>query len=51
MEKLSLEELRETEPSMKDIPDKELGEIRDIIYQQAELSLEYYLEHEKGIKL
>ena len=35
---------------MKDIPDKELEHIREIMYKQGQLALEYYLEQKDGSK-
>ncbi len=47
---ISLEELRALEPKLKDTSDKELLEIRRLLYAQAELALECYWKMKKDKK-
>ncbi len=46
---LSFEELRKVDPALKDVSDDELWEIRDLLYQQAQLALQCFLES-KGVE-
>lgn len=48
---LSLEKLREIEPGLKDISDKELEKIRDQLYGIANLALETYFDDKKENKI
>jgi len=41
---ISLEEMREIEPALKNVSDKELIEARRVLYQLAKLSLECFIE-------
>ncbi len=47
---ISLEKLREIEPALKDMPDKELDHIRDLLYAHAKLALECFFEDKTGAK-
>jgi hypothetical protein len=41
---ISLEKLREIDPKLKKIPDKELEKIREQLYSLANLSLDSYFD-------
>ena len=43
---LSLEEIRKVEPKLKDLPDEKVAEIRDSLYQLAELALDSYIDEQ-----
>ncbi len=47
---ISLEQLREVEPALKDMFDKEVERIRDLLYAQAKMALECFLEEKTGTK-
>ena len=48
---LSLEKLREIEPELKDISEKELEKIRDQLYSLANLALETYFDDKEKNKI
>jgi hypothetical protein len=43
---ISLEELREIEPGFKGMSDKEMEEIRDLLYAQGQLIFDCWMEDE-----
>lgn len=45
---ITLKQLRELEPSLKDLPDEEVYRIRELLYDQATLALECFLETKTG---
>lgn len=47
---ISFEELKKVEPAFKKISDKKLEEIRNLLYAQAQLALECFLENKADSK-
>ena len=45
---MTIEQLRELEPSLKDLPDNEVFRIRQLIYDHAELALSCFLKTKTG---
>jgi hypothetical protein len=45
---MSLEEIREIEPALKEKSDEEVKEIRFLLYQLAQLTLECYFKEKTG---
>ena len=39
---ISIEEMRKTNPTLKDMPDAELEKVRILLYEMAELALKHY---------
>ncbi len=47
---ISLEELKKIEPALEKVPNEKLEEIRNLLYAQAQLSLECFLENKSDSK-
>ncbi len=47
---IGLEEMRNIDPRLREIPDQELIKIRHSLYALGQLALERYLEHKNGSK-
>ena len=47
---LSIEQIRELEPTLRDAPDEDIESIRESIYAHAQLALECFLEEKTGEK-
>jgi len=47
---ISLEQIRELEPSLQDAPDEEVARIRELTYSLVQLALECFLEKKTGVK-
>ena len=47
---ISIEELRKIEPELQELPDAEVEHIRDLLYDQAKLALECFLQDKTGKK-
>ena len=47
---LSLAKMRKIDPSLKDVPDAELEQIRDALSQYAQLAFEVYWTKKSGSK-
>lgn len=47
---LSFERLRKVEPALQKIPDVQLERIRHLLYLEAQLALECFLEQDAGSK-
>lgn len=46
--KISLEEMRESDPKLKDLSDDELDKARTYLYSLAQLALESYVDSKKS---
>ena len=47
---ITLDELRQIEPALKNTSDEELTKIRNLLYGQAQLAIECWLEDKSGSK-
>jgi hypothetical protein len=47
---LTLEQLRRTDPELRDLPESELVEIRAALYESAQLAFEVYWSRKDGSK-
>lgn len=47
---ISIEKLRQLEPTFENLTDEEVSKIRNLLYKFATLALETYMEKKKGSK-
>ncbi len=48
---ISIEQMREIEPTLKNAPDEDVEVIRNLIYTHAQLALDCFIEEKNGSKM